>query len=292
MTASSPISHVSDTARWVAMYRAMETDRPDALFRDPLARKLAAERGEDILRRLPKARQMAWPMIVRTAVMDEIILRAVHRQGADTVVNLAAGLDARAYRLPVPPSIRWIDVDLPDIQAYKKNALSGERPVCALEYASADLTDTAARRALFGRIGASTKCALVIAEGLLVYLRPEQVGDLATDLHAQAPFRWWLIDIASPRLIKMLERTWGRSLQNAPFLFAPAEGTRFFEPHGWKEIEFRPIFEESIRLKRSMKFARFWRWLGRFYPKRMQEEFRRMSGVVVLERRSEARREG
>jgi methyltransferase (TIGR00027 family) len=267
------------------MYRAMESDRPDALFHDPLARKLAAEKGEDIIRRLPKARQMAWPMIVRTAVMDEIILRAAHREGVDTVVNLAAGLDARAYRLAVPPSLRWVDVDLPDIQGYKKEAVAGERPVCALEYVPADLTDPASRRALLARIGGTARRVLVIAEGLLVYLQPEQVADLARDLYAQPSFHWWMFDLGSPRLIKMLERTWGQSLQNAPFRFAPAEGTAFFQPLGWREREYRPMFEESIRLKRSMRFARFWRWLGRLYPAKMQEEFRRMSGIVVMERR-------
>lgn len=40
------ISHVSDTAHWVAVYRAMETERPDAIFRDPYARRLAGARGD------------------------------------------------------------------------------------------------------------------------------------------------------------------------------------------------------------------------------------------------------
>src|SRR6266567_1544795 len=65
--ASGTIEHVSDTARWVALYRAMESERPDALFRDPYARKLAGERGERILASMRRGRAWAWPMIVRTA---------------------------------------------------------------------------------------------------------------------------------------------------------------------------------------------------------------------------------
>ena len=38
---------------------------------------------------------MAWAMIVRTAIFDEIILDRVKRHGVDLVLNLAAGLDAR-----------------------------------------------------------------------------------------------------------------------------------------------------------------------------------------------------
>jgi O-methyltransferase involved in polyketide biosynthesis len=47
------ISNVSDTARWVAVYRAWESARPDALFRDPLAGRLAGERGRAIAAAAP-----------------------------------------------------------------------------------------------------------------------------------------------------------------------------------------------------------------------------------------------
>src|SRR3954471_23306690 len=113
------LSNISDTARWVAMYRAMESDRKDAIFRDPLARHLAGERGAEILRAMPKGRAYAWPMIVRTALFDEIVLRVIEREGVDTVLNLAAGLDARPYRLPLPRRLKWIDVDLPAMIDYK-----------------------------------------------------------------------------------------------------------------------------------------------------------------------------
>src|SRR6267378_7160922 len=191
--ASTPISNVSDTARWVAMYRAMESERRDALFRDPYARRLAGPTGEQILAAMPQGRRWAWPMIVRTAVMDEIVMRLVKAEGVDTVLNLAAGLDARPYRLDLPPELRWIDVDLEGILGYKEAALAGERPRCGVEFVRADLTDRAARRSLFQRVGAQAKRALVIAEGLLVYLKPDDVTSLAQDLSAQVAFRWWLI---------------------------------------------------------------------------------------------------
>ena len=85
MTAPSPnpITSVSDTARWVAMYRAMESERADALFHDPYARRLAGAAGKQILESMPQGRRWAWPMIVRTAVMDEIIMRLVIEQGVE-----------------------------------------------------------------------------------------------------------------------------------------------------------------------------------------------------------------
>src|SRR2546428_480566 len=88
-----------------------------------------------------RGRAMAWPMIVRTAVLDELILRAIERDGVDTVLNLAAGLDTRPYRLPLPSSLRWVEADFPDVIAYKREQLTGERPVCAVEHVGIDLTD-------------------------------------------------------------------------------------------------------------------------------------------------------
>jgi len=277
---------VSDTARWVALYRAMESERPDALFHDPYARRLAGTRGEQVLAGMPKGKAFAWPMIVRTAVMDEIILRTIARDGVDTVLNLAAGLDTRPYRLRLPASLRWIEVDFPDVIAYKKEQLAEERPISALERVGIDLTDKAARRALFARISGAAKQVLVVSEGLLIYLAPEQVATLAADLATPASFRWWLIDLASPGLLKMIEKSWGPILAagNAPFRFAPAEGTRFFEPHGWREAEFRSTWDESIRLKRTMRLAWLWALIGRFMSRKRREEARRFSGIVLFER--------
>src|SRR5919206_1638731 len=156
-----PIEHISDTARWVAVYRAMESERRDAHFRDPFARQLAGERGEQIVRTMPWGRSSAWAMIVRTAVFDELILRTIRRDGADAVLNLAAGLDARAYRLELPPTLRWVDVDLPDILRYKTDTLAGERPKCRYEPVALDLTDGRERRALFHSLAAQAQRVLI-----------------------------------------------------------------------------------------------------------------------------------
>jgi len=287
-SSSNPISSVSDTARWVAMYRAMESERPDALFRDPYARRLAGPAGEQILASMPQGRRWAWPMIVRTAVMDEIIMRLVTEHGVDTVLNLAAGLDARAYRLDLPAQLRWVDVDLEGILSYKEAALAGERPRCRVEFVRADLTIETARRTLFQRVGAQAKRALVITEGLLVYLKPEDVTALATDLAAQPAFRWWLIDLGSPALLKFMSGTWGKQLQsgNAPMIFAPAEGTAFFGPAGWDEAEYHAMFDEALRLKRAPKMSWVWRLLGLLASKQRRAEYKRFSGIVLLQHKT------
>lgn len=281
-----PIENISDTARWVAFYRAMETDRQDAIFHDPYARRLAGERGEAIVEHMKRGRQMAWAMIVRTAVFDEIILDVVQRRGVDTVINLAAGLDARPWRMPLPTTLHWIDIDLPGILQYKSEVLRDERPVCRYEAIATDLTDAEARSALFSRLGAEARNALIVTEGLLVYLEAEQVAALARDLHAQKSFRWWLFDLASPRLLQWIQKDWGKSLSsgNAPMKFAPAEGTGFFRRFGWLEAEFHPTGEEARRLRREMKGAWMWRFVALFMTESKRKEYQRLSGQALLER--------
>ncbi len=282
--AANPIRNVSDTALWVAVYRAMESERKDALFRDPYARRLAGERGAAIVASIPRGKTMAWPMVVRTVVIDEIVQRCV-RDGVKTVLNLAAGLDARPYRLDLPASLTWLHVDMPEMVAYFRERMSGEAPRCKLEFIEADLRIAQKRREVFEYARAQGPL-LVITEGLLIYLEAEQVAELARDLHDVAQARWWLADLASPMLLKFLERTWSHKLRegNAPFLFGPAEGTAFFTPFGWREVEFRSTWDESFRIKRTMRGAHLWRWLFKFQSAKRREAGRRMSGIVLFER--------
>jgi methyltransferase (TIGR00027 family) len=283
---TSPVGNISDTARWVAVYRAMETERPDAIFRDPWARELAGARGEEILRKLRDARSSSWAFVVRTIAIDELLRKAISESGVDTVLNLAAGLDARPYRLPLPPTLRWIDVDLPGILSYKKEKLAAARPVCTYEAVALDLSDLPARRELFRRVGAGGKNVLTVTEGLLVYLTAEEVGSLATDLHAQPTFARWIIDIASRELLKILQKSYGKELSSAgaPLKFAPAENTKFFLPYGWKTTEFRSSLEEARRVHREMRMAWIFHLLALVSSEKKREKYRRMAGIALLER--------
>src|SRR5207245_1850594 len=79
-----------------------------------------------------EAHRHAWPYGAGAWVVDQTSAREL-AQGTDMVVNLAAGLDARPYRMELPPALRWIEIDLPAMVQYKEEVLAGERPRCALE---------------------------------------------------------------------------------------------------------------------------------------------------------------
>jgi methyltransferase (TIGR00027 family) len=249
--ASSSVRNISDTARWVAYFRALETDRPDALFRDPYAKRLAGERGFEIAHTLPDGNKHEWAWTARTYLFDEFLSREI-REGADVVLNLAAGLDARPYRMDLPNKLRWIEVDLPEIIAYKEEVLSHDKPRCILERVSLDLADGDARLALFERINHEATRVVVITEGLLIYLTDEQVAGLARDLAALPQFHAWLIDLASPGQLKLMQQTTGKQLSSvgAPFKFGPPEGANFFMPYGWKPREIEGMLATAAKFNR------------------------------------------
>jgi methyltransferase (TIGR00027 family) len=248
---ANPIRHISDTALWVAVYRAQESELTDAVFHDSYARRLAGDRGMQIAASMPFAQRHSWSYIARTWLVDQIIEREV-QQGADMVINLAAGLDSRPYRMQLPPLLRWIEIDLPDMLNYKQEVLAAERPLCVLERAPLDLRDTARRRALFQRLGGEAKRVLVVSEGLIVYFEADAAAELARDLAACSTFRRWATDLTSPALLKMLQKTIGGALieGGSPLRFAPREGPEFFAPFGWKSVETRSLLHTAAKLKR------------------------------------------
>jgi O-methyltransferase involved in polyketide biosynthesis len=91
------VRDISDTALGAAVFRGRENDRPDALFRDPYAARLAGERGARIAQEVKFGTRHTWSWIARTYVADLMIGDEI-AEGTDMVVNLAA----RPRHAPVP----------------------------------------------------------------------------------------------------------------------------------------------------------------------------------------------
>ncbi len=278
------IRSISDTARWVAYHRATESDRPDSIFRDPYARRLAGERGELIGRKL---RQNAWAIAIRTYLFDKAIRGLLSREPVDMVVNLAAGLDSRPYRLELPPWLQWIEVDLPEIVDAKRRILSDEKPHCQLEVISEHLGDEGRRRTLFSQLNQRAQRILVISEGLLTYLDEDKVTSLAADLHAQPHFNYWLAEVVSPKVLDWANRRWRHHLKaaNAPMAFAPSDWRKFYRERGWELVEFEDMAQTARKMNRQPSIMRVFRFIGRVFPSWGQKQAKIWeSGVALLRR--------
>lgn len=282
----SPIQNVSDTAFMVAAYRALETASPQPLFRDPLASKLAGEHGKNIIASLPRNFLAGWTVSIRTVIIDNFVNETLAR-GVDTVLNLGAGLDTRPYRMALPKSLRWIEVDYPHVVEWKERCLAGEPSNCQVDRVKLDLSDREARTRLFAQIAEGAGQVLVLSEGVIPYLTPEEVGALADDLKAVDGFRFWIVDYLSRAALRFRRRqAYRRHLRNAPFRFDPDDWFGFFAGHGWEAKDCRFINDEAERLNRPMPLSpklRLWVKLFGLLAPRRQKEAMKFAAYVLLE---------
>ena len=276
---------MSDTALWAAHFRAEESRRPDAMFRDPYAEKLGAAQGLEMARKLPYGESHAWAWVARTYLFDQLLQQEI-AEGADLVLNCAAGLDARPYRMQLPATLQWVEADLPGILAYKTERLAGDRPNCQLERIAVNLADAGERGKFLKQIAGRGKRGVVLTEGLLIYLEQEEVARFARDLSGVGALRRWVLDLHSPRLLRMMQRRTGKALEQvgAPFRFGPAGGPSFFAMFGWKPVRVESMLRTATHFGRPPLFLRL---VARIFARGTPNFNRPWSGVCLLQREAE-----
>jgi methyltransferase (TIGR00027 family) len=257
------ISNVSDTALWVAAFRAKESLRPDALYHDEFAGKLAGEKGFKIVDATPGSfrKIMGFVMAIRTVAIDRLIHNATEL-GIDTVVNLGAGLDTRPYRIELPASLQWVEVDMPGMISYKETMLNGEQPRCRLRRISADLSNATERTRVFDQLKNETTKALVITEGLIPYLTNEDAAALSRAIYAVPSFRYWIQDYRQgEQAMRRHPQQLQKLLVNAPFRFTELYPIKFFGNDGWKVKDIIYMYDEGARVRRKFPFPFPWNLL-------------------------------
>ncbi|HKD49280.1 MAG TPA: class I SAM-dependent methyltransferase [Candidatus Acidoferrum sp.] len=252
------ITHVSDTALMVAACRAHENELEDAFVRDPFAARLAGERGVAILNALTHANVLRIGIAIRTRFVDELLLEALAKHPVATVLSVGCGLDTRPWRLDLSPNLLWIEADFADVLDYKERLMSGERPRCRREYLTVDLNDAAQRRVMYEAAGASP--ALMITEGLLLYLPAATVDALAAEASSHSGIAHWISDITTSAFSEVLGRGADTMRPIRHVMASDAlKGEQIMEVlqgHGWKTSAMRSYLTDVgfvlDRVRRSM----------------------------------------
>ena len=195
-------SSVGATATMVAAARAVATEDADPIINDPFAAPLVRAVGIDFFIRVidgdirptdtaetgqVELQTETDSLAVRTRFFDDFFMGAT-AAGIGQAVILAAGLDARAYRLAWPPGTVVYEIDQPEVVKFKTDTMAqlGAEPTAERRTVSIDLREdwpTALRRSGFD----DTKPTAWSAEGLLMYLPPEaqdRLFDHITELSA------------------------------------------------------------------------------------------------------------
>jgi methyltransferase (TIGR00027 family) len=233
------------TSRWVAANRALETDHASPLYRDPFARELAGDAGFDVLYSMRSAAGMgsfSGPdpfLTIRTRFFDEALLKAVHDSPIEQVVILAAGMDARAFRLQWPQGVRVFEVDREDVFAHKEAVLSRmqAKAPCDRRVVRQDLAQPWAPALVRSGFDPNKRTAF-LAEGLIYYLdEAEAVALFDALLGIAAPGSWLGVDaINNEVLTSPFMATYLKKLADlgSPWKFGIADPDAFMADKGWQ----------------------------------------------------------
>lgn len=187
-------SSVGATATMVAAARALASEAANPIISDPYAAPLVRAVGLDFFRRLVDGeaydgneKDLAFEtdsLAVRTRFFDDFFLNAA-RDGIRQSVILAAGLDARAYRLSWPPGSVVYEVDQPQVVEFKTTTMErlGAAPTADRRTVSIDLRDDWPAALRDNGFDAARPSAWS-AEGLLMYLPPDAQDRLFDNITA------------------------------------------------------------------------------------------------------------
>jgi methyltransferase (TIGR00027 family) len=234
---------VSYTAQWMAAARALESEREDALFADPLAGALAEPRGSEMIERYAGGGLLPF-ISIRTRFLDDAIGDLLADGTVRQVVLLAAGMDTRAYRLAWPEDVDLYEVDHGPLLAEKRRRLAelGARPAVRRHELPADLTQPwlpALEEAGFDR----SRPTLWIAEALTFFLTEAQAAALLRLLaSASAPGSHVALDILGAGLLRnpfsrpFLDRL---AADGTPWIFGTDAPETFLAANGWDVLSLR-----------------------------------------------------
>ena len=227
---------VAGTALLVAAIRARETRREDPLFVDPFADKLGGDAGREFLEAALQAsgEQSTSQIVVRTRFWDEALLRAART--VRQVVIVAAGMDARAYRLDWPHDVTVYELDQPAVMEVKDRLLSEDTPRTRRVAVGTDLADDwppALTSAGFDPGEAS----VWLMEGLLQYLDEAEVRALFARVDAlSAPGSVLFYEVVGAALLQspsMAPVLKSMAAQGSPWLYGSDNPGELAERHGW-----------------------------------------------------------
>jgi methyltransferase (TIGR00027 family) len=244
-TGGGEMSPVGLTAQWVAASRALETESENPLYQDPFARELAgpvgfamnaaasASTGADAARPSPH-------LTIRTKFLDDGILAAVGKNGGlSQAVILAAGMDARAFRLTWPSGLTLFEVDRDDIFDRKEAILArlDAKVACDRRIVRADLARPWTEKLLDAGFDPRTPAAF-LTEGLLMYLdEPSALRLLEAIRTVAAPGSWIGLDLVntdmltSPYTAGLMK---GLAKAGCPWNFGVDDPQELLARYGWQ----------------------------------------------------------
>ena len=158
-----------ETLLWTLYARALDSRSKHPILHDQAAEEVVGRIDYDF-RTLKIAPDDVIGFAVRTKHLDQWTRDFLAAHPEATVLHLGCGLDSRVERIDPPPSVRWYDLDFPDVIELRRRLYPPRDGYCLI---GADVAD----KSFLDQVRASGP-VMIVAEGLLMYLSENEVKDL------------------------------------------------------------------------------------------------------------------
>lgn len=169
---------VRETLLITLQAKADESRMPNSFLNDRRAAAVLRRIGQDF-ERLRVGHDMAVGIAIRAHLLDRWTASFIDRNPDAIVVHLGCGLDSRVFRVAPPRQVRWFDIDFPDVIALRRKVYP-----CPEGYMM--IAGSIVGKRWMEKL-ASDGPAMIIAEGVLPYLKPDQVPALLRRLVGHFP---------------------------------------------------------------------------------------------------------
>ena len=188
------LSGIAETLLIPLWARSMETLRPDAIIRDPIALEIFECLDYDFSK-FDGAWITQTGIAIRTKLLDEATAAFIREHPRAAIINLGAGLSTRFSRLD-NGTVRWYEVDLQEVVALRKLFFRETRRYRCI---AGSVTDPST----WERIAVGRKPVLLLAEGLFMYFAEEEVRSVFKCLSEAFPGAQMLLEMLAPCAVGM-----------------------------------------------------------------------------------------
>ncbi len=167
----------------------------EGLFPDPTAERIVSSVACD-WKKVDQSRKLAIYMSMRAAQFDQFAAAYLQKHPSGVVLHLGCGLDSRCVRVKLPETAKWYDVDFPEVIDLRKQYYT---PTPQYQWIASSVT----AEGWLSEVSGGDGTALVLAEGLTMYLTEDEVLTLMQRLHETFPKVYFLFDAYSSLALRL-----------------------------------------------------------------------------------------
>jgi methyltransferase (TIGR00027 family) len=234
---------ISKTAFYCCGVRMQDAERAQPVCGDTYAKTFMNEQGLQILEMFKDETRPNISNVARHRLIDDLLREELLAKPNLTVVIIGAGFDTRAFRLR---GGTWIEIDEPQVIAYKEERLPAANSDNELQRISIDFATESLEQKLAPYSGRSP--VTVVIEGVLGYLDEAAIGNLIETLAHLFPRHRLICDLMTREFFDKAAGSIHEKLtgMGATFKFTIDNPEEVFLKNGYRQLETIPVVEKAV----------------------------------------------